>query len=379
MSEDFRVLIVDDDFHVAKLHAAYVDSVAGFLALPPAGSASLALQAIHSLRPDLVLLDVYLPDASGLDLLHQLDVDTMILSAASDTASLRLAFRRGALGYLLKPFTAESLSQQLRSYARYRRILAQPGNVTQDTVERAKRALIPGDVIPSARPRSATEAAVLESLEPGEQYSAAEVATRVGVSRATAQRYLSALADDGAVDIQLRYGTTGRPEHRYGLPPAARRPEAPHPAGPDAVTLGSWALLGDEFDFDQHLGVQERQHVDQSQGGADLAEDFTVGAAGFLPLADVRQVQLGLHHVGVVEAGLGQDGAELVQDVAGLGVEVLARRCRPRRWRRWRRCRACCPPGPPGSSRPSVPRRNRCRMSCAWRCLSQRAVESAPL
>ena len=90
--------------------------------------------------------------------------------------------------------------------------------VHQDTVERAKRSLIPGDVTASAKPRSATEAAVLESLEPGEQYSAAEVAGRVGVSRATAQRYLSSLADDGAVYIQLRYGTTGRPEHRYGLP-----------------------------------------------------------------------------------------------------------------------------------------------------------------
>jgi two-component system CitB family response regulator len=42
MAEDFRVLIVDDDFHVAKLHAAYVDSVAGFLALSPVGTASLA-------------------------------------------------------------------------------------------------------------------------------------------------------------------------------------------------------------------------------------------------------------------------------------------------------------------------------------------------
>ena len=73
MADDFRVLIVDDDFHVAKLHAAYVDSVAGFLALAPVGTASLALQAIHSLRPDLVLLDVYLPDASGLDLLQKLD------------------------------------------------------------------------------------------------------------------------------------------------------------------------------------------------------------------------------------------------------------------------------------------------------------------
>ena len=80
--------------------------------------------------------------------------------------------------------------------------------------------MIPGDVAPSARPRSATEAAVLESLVPGEQYSAAEVAGRVGVSRATAQRYLSSLAEDGSVEIQLRYGTTGRPEHRYGLPAA---------------------------------------------------------------------------------------------------------------------------------------------------------------
>ena len=131
MPEDFRVLIVDDDFHVAKLHAAYVDSVAGFLALAPVGTASLALQTIHSLRPDLVLLDVYLPDASGLDLLQQLDVDTIILSAASDAESLRKAFRRGALGYLLKPFTSESLSQQLRSYARYRRLLGQPGSWTR--------------------------------------------------------------------------------------------------------------------------------------------------------------------------------------------------------------------------------------------------------
>ena len=113
MSEDFRVLIVDDDFHVAKLLAAYVDSVAGFLALPPAGSASLALQAIHSLRPDLVLLDVYLPDASGLDLLHQLDVDTVILSAASvaergraeatTSPGIRARLARSTVSWLTEP------------------------------------------------------------------------------------------------------------------------------------------------------------------------------------------------------------------------------------------------------------------------------------
>jgi len=69
----------------------------------------------------------------------------------------------------------------------------------------------------NTRARSATEKAVLSALESGEDSSAAEVARTVGVSRATAQRYLSALADEGSVSIQLQYGATGRPEHRYGL------------------------------------------------------------------------------------------------------------------------------------------------------------------
>jgi two-component system, CitB family, response regulator len=216
MSGDLQVLIVDDDFHVAKLHASYVDSVPGFTALPPAGTAEVAMRAVHSLQPDLVLLDVFLPDALGLDLLRALDTDVIVLSAAADAASVRKALRRGALGYLIKPFSAEQLLQRLRAYARYRRLLADQQSVDQDTIERAIRSLSPGEKPKAARASSATETAVLEALEPGQQYSAAEVAQLVGISRTTAQRYLSALADDGAVEIQLRYGSTGRPEHRYG-------------------------------------------------------------------------------------------------------------------------------------------------------------------
>ncbi|MDP5228318.1 MULTISPECIES: response regulator [Arthrobacter] len=226
MSQDFTVLIVDDDFHVASLHSSYVASVPGFTVAGHAGNAQQALQAFHSLRPDLVLLDVYLPDGSGLDVLRQLDCDVIMLSAAADATSLRMAFRRGALAYLLKPFGPEDLAQRLRSYARYRRLLDRATSLDQEAVERARRALLGGEaavVAAPARTRSATEQTILEALAGAagrpEALSALEVARQVGVSRATAQRYLSALADDGAVGIQLRYGTTGRPEHRY-----ARRP-----------------------------------------------------------------------------------------------------------------------------------------------------------
>lgn len=217
MSEDLHVLIVDDDFHVAKLHAAYVDSVPGFKALNPVGTAELALRAVKTQHPDLVLLDVYLPDAFGLDLLRTLDTDVLILSAAAEAESVRQALRRGAIGYLVKPFAAEQLTQRLRAYARYRRLLVGNQTVDQDTIERAIRSLSLSAGAAPSQARSATETAVLEALESGGLYSTIAVAKQVGVSRATAQRYLSALVDDGTVEIQLQYGNAGRPEHRYTL------------------------------------------------------------------------------------------------------------------------------------------------------------------
>ncbi|KLU10392.1 response regulator [Kocuria sp. SM24M-10] len=219
MSEDLVVLVVDDDFHVGRLHAGYVNAVPGFTALPPVGTAEQAMRTVHAHQPDLVLLDVYLPDALGLDLLRALDVDVIMLTAAADPVSVRTAVRRGALAYLIKPFTGPRLARTLRAYARYRRLLADRDGLTQEGVDRALHALHPAEAAPGERPRSATEASVLAALEPGAPLSAAEIARKVGISRATAQRYLSALAEDGSVEIQLRYGSTGRPEHRYG--PAA--------------------------------------------------------------------------------------------------------------------------------------------------------------
>ncbi|MGP5218953.1 response regulator [Arthrobacter rhombi] len=215
MSKDLRVLIVDDDFHVAKLHATYVNTVPGFTALDPVGTADQARLAVAAQHPDLVLLDVYLPDALGLDLLQTLDTDVFILSAAAEASSVRQAIRRGAIGYLIKPFAAEQLSQRLRGYARYRRLLTGNQGVDQDTIERAVRSLSPTMGAGPSHARSATEAAVLEALEPGRQCSTIAVAQQVGVSRATAQRYLSALVEDGTAEIHLQYGNTGRPEHRY--------------------------------------------------------------------------------------------------------------------------------------------------------------------
>lgn len=213
--DELRVLIVDDDFHVARLHVAYVNAVDGFVALPPVGSGDAALRAVNAMKPDLVLMDIYLPDSNGLDILRAIDVDVFVISAASDTLSVRRAFRRGALSYLIKPFPEELLAQRLRAYARFDRVLAFGQDIDQEVVERGLRILHPGDKS-TGRPRAVTELSVLDVLRSRtEPTPAGEIASVVGISRATAQRYLSGLVDDGVISVQLRYGTTGRPEHRY--------------------------------------------------------------------------------------------------------------------------------------------------------------------
>ncbi|GGM50556.1 transcriptional regulatory protein [Longimycelium tulufanense] len=213
-----RVLVVEDDFRVAQVHAAFTERVDGFEVVGTARNAAAALRCMADLRPDLVLLDSYLPDRSGLELLGEIDVDTMMLTAACDVASVRTAFARGVVNYLVKPFTQEQLAARLVAYARYRRHFADMGRgLTQEQIDRGVRLLHDGDQPATPKGQSpVTARLVADTLRSaGGPRSATEVATALGIARATAQRYLAGLAQDGAARMSLRYGTTGRPEHQY--------------------------------------------------------------------------------------------------------------------------------------------------------------------
>jgi two-component system CitB family response regulator len=206
-----RVLIVDDDFRVSGIHRDLVDARGGFEALTPVRDAASARRAIAEHRPDLLLLDVYLPDGDGIELGRGAGIDRFVLSAASDGATVRRALASGALHYLIKPFDPAALHDRLDRYARYRNLL-EGEELSQDAIDRAGAVLRGGS---SASPaREGTQQLLLGALAAGEA-SSAEIAERIGVSRATAQRHLSDLAARGLVAVSLRYGTAGRPEHRY--------------------------------------------------------------------------------------------------------------------------------------------------------------------
>lgn len=213
MTDPIRTLVLDDDFRVGRLHQAIVGDRPGFVALEPVRTIAEARAAVRDRAPDLLVADVYLPDGDGIGLVREAGVDAIVVSAADDPATVRRALRSGAHAYLIKPFEPRTLVSALDRYARFRNLLSGDRALPQKDLDRAL-AILHGSGEAASSSRSATEQVVLAALGEDEA-SAAEIGERVGISRATAQRHLAALAERDAVEVRLRYGATGRPEHRY--------------------------------------------------------------------------------------------------------------------------------------------------------------------
>jgi response regulator of citrate/malate metabolism len=213
-------LIVEDDYHVSTIHAAYIKRVPGFAVAGHAATAASAAAEIERLRPTLVLLDLYLPDGHGLDLVGGADErahrpDFLVITAARDMASVRRAMQLGTVHYLVKPFTFAQLEERLIAYQNLHRRFARLDEAEQSEVD-ALYGLLRGPTPPAKGTSGPTMGLIRELLsDAGEDVSAAAIAERIGISRSTAQRYLATLARQGDVELRLHYGSTGRPEHRY--------------------------------------------------------------------------------------------------------------------------------------------------------------------
>jgi len=220
-----RTLIVDDDFRVAALHRAYVEKVPGFTVVGEAGTGADALRLIAQAKPDLVLLDIYLPDISGLEVMRTIReagaarVDVIAITAARDMESLRSAMHGGVVHYLIKPFRFAALEEKLQSYAAMHRRLKQLSEADQHAVDTLYHILRQGstEALPKGLSRPTLNLVLRILQESSRDLAATEVADLASLSRVTARRYLDHLVQAGRVEVVMRYGSPGRPEHRYHL------------------------------------------------------------------------------------------------------------------------------------------------------------------
>jgi response regulator of citrate/malate metabolism len=218
-----RTLVVDDDFMSASIHRTYVDRIAGFEAVGEAHSGGEALELVRRLQPDLVLLDIYLPDMSGLDVLRRLrqdeaaTADVMAVTAAKDVKTLRAAMQGGVVHYVVKPFLFETFRDRLERYAALKQRLERLREASQGDVDHLFSLLrVEGRArLPKGISAPTLGLVVAAARAADGEVTAIDVAERAGISRGTARRYLEYLESLGSVELALRYGATGRPEHLY--------------------------------------------------------------------------------------------------------------------------------------------------------------------
>lgn len=231
MAGDIRVLIVDDDPAVVRLHSGYLASIPGFVLAGTVVTGAAAAARAADASIDLVLLDMNLPDFSGIEVLHRLrmmrewDVDVLVISSARDSFTVRQALAAHIVGYLVKPFTREAFAARLEAYRDSR-----AGRGAESTVRfgqgdidglvsgGSRAAETNAPPAPAELPKGLAEPTlrlVLGALDPSTPTSVADIAAGSGASRATVRRYLDHLVRTGAVDISHRFGARGRPEVLY--------------------------------------------------------------------------------------------------------------------------------------------------------------------
>ncbi|UGA54142.1 response regulator [Vibrio sp. VB16] len=223
MSTPIRVMIIEDDINIAELHQRYLDTIEGFVVVAIATSVVEAEMQLDILKPELILLDVYLPDGTGIEILTRLRhlnqaCEVILITAAREVESLQQAMRYGVIDYLLKPILFSRLESALEKYKNRAEKLHQTEGLNQSLVDEMMRNH-PSEPNRELGLPKGIDSVTLEKIRglflSNKVFTADEAGEAIGSSRTTARRYLEYLISTGELDADVNYGTVGRPERCY--------------------------------------------------------------------------------------------------------------------------------------------------------------------
>ena len=233
---EWRVLIVEDDPHVAVVHERVVRQMPMFKVVGRTESAEQTMGVLPSLCPHLLLLDLTLPGADGLTLARNLrnrahPVEVIAVTATRNSEVVRAMVHLGVVDYLVKPFSPDRMRQALGFFLR-RMAAMEHGSLGQAEVDA---------LCASGRRvgRWLPKGLVAEKLEEVRRHlddtpggiSAEQVGEAAGMARVTARRYLEYLLTTQQVVVQLSSDGPGRPRRLYRTVGGTALAPAPSPRG----------------------------------------------------------------------------------------------------------------------------------------------------
>lgn len=186
-----RVFLVDDHEIVRRGLANLIDAQADMEVVGEASTARQALGRIQAVVPDVAVLDVRLPDGSGIDVCRDVrsrmpSVACLILTGYDDDMAVSAAVLAGAAGYVLKDVGASRLTDGIRAVASGRTLL--DANVVQSARNRMRD---PSDDDPRLGSLGLRERQILRLIADG--LTNRQIGDRLGIAEKTVKNYVSSL------------------------------------------------------------------------------------------------------------------------------------------------------------------------------------------
>ncbi|EGO62171.1 response regulator [Acetonema longum] len=223
MDNMIKVLILEDDPMVLELHRQYLSRIKDFLLVGCAQNAQEALNLMAARQPHLAILDIYMPGINGLEVLKHIrrqgwNTDVILVTAAHDNDSVQQGIQYGAADYIIKPFTFTRFKKALENYRRYYyKLRIGERTISQSDIDALKNqaASRNNQSLPKGMQQKTLDHIVTVLRTRTGYFTAKEIATALGISRVTVQRYLNYLVEDGSLKGTMSYGPVGRPLQKF--------------------------------------------------------------------------------------------------------------------------------------------------------------------
>lgn len=219
-----QVIIIEDDPMVREINSKFLKRVEGFELYKAVGNLTEAKNYIIKKKPDLILLDVFLPNENGIDFLkwlrsEEITIDVILITADKSVERVQEAFRYGAIDYLIKPFNfdrfKDSLIQFKERYYELNKLCEIEQNELDKLIINANGIQKYGGLAKGFN--RYTYKLIWKEIEKedGEYFTSEELSERIKVARVTVRRYLDYMEKEGQLEKLVEYGKVGRPQHKF--------------------------------------------------------------------------------------------------------------------------------------------------------------------
>lgn len=219
---NITVFIVEDDPMVLDVNKGFLEKMTGFTLVGVSANGQEALTQIRNLKPNLVLLDMFLPDISGMEILVELRLeripcDVIMITAARDAVTIQEVLRLGAVDYMVKPFRFERFQKSLQDFYKMAKKISSLEHLKQEDIDDWLGSSGNGVDLPKGLNELTMKQIILALVDVTEAVTAEQLSQKVGMARVTVRKYLDFLAIKGKVLIEMQYGNIGRPTKFYSL------------------------------------------------------------------------------------------------------------------------------------------------------------------